>query len=88
MITVIHGPMASGKTFHSARFRSHYRCVRIVDDWDQRPDQLPADNSLILTTLSPDWIRQKHGHAAANMRFVSIATARAAIGEARHWKRK
>ncbi len=32
-ITIIYGAPATGKTYHSGKFRRHYRAKRIVDDW-------------------------------------------------------
>ncbi|MBV2148592.1 hypothetical protein KRZ98_09875 [Sphingobium sp. AS12] len=84
-ITVIHGPMRSGKTFHRDAFAAHYRCTRIVDDWlPQRPfrQAMPDDDSLVLTTASTAEIEKamKRTPTRDAVRIVDIYTARLAIG--------
>lgn len=82
--TVIHGPMRSGKTFHSAAFCRHYGCHASIDI-----EQLPGlsrsfqkDGLLILTNLSPDDAANRITKAAplADFHLVDIASARSSIG--------
>lgn len=53
--TVIHGAPETGKTRFAERFRKHYGCSRIFEEWDpegrtrQRADPRPGD--LVLTQL-------------------------------------
>lgn len=86
MITIIHGPMRSGKTFHKAAFARAYGATHVVDCWDARQHEIPADNRLVLTTsdlrdidraIRLDW-------PEAEVRVVDIKSARLAIGEASH----
>jgi hypothetical protein len=79
-ITVIHGPMATGKTFHAVRFKQQYCCNRVLDGWPDdggsRGHGEPRDGDLILTTRSPTDMRQKLPDA----RYVDINTARRRVG--------
>jgi hypothetical protein len=51
MIAVIHGSQGAGKTTFGEMLRQHYRCTRVVDDWDGK--QPLADGDLVLTDMSP-----------------------------------
>lgn len=78
-VTVICGPMMSGKTYHGERFRTHYRCLRVVD-WDCHGEARGLrEGDLITTTLRPDQIAKRL--PGFNLRIVPIAEARLAIGE-------
>lgn len=87
--TIIHGPKASGKTFHAEAFRRHYGCHASIDlddlpKLDRRRTQL--DGLLILTYLKPDdalkCIRKLVPEA--DDRIIDIKTARLAIGVSSH----
>lgn len=84
MITIIHGPMASGKTFHKKAFARHYGCAAIVDGWDPRYHELPSEpGRLVLTNAERAEIlrqMQKHGDPIVAFLMIDIATARQAIG--------
>lgn len=84
MIVILHGPMASGKTFHSKAFARHYGC-RHIADWDCRAQELPRDgNLLLLTNEHPERavaaIRKRRPDA--EIQVVHVRTARLAIGVA------
>ncbi|KFG91697.1 hypothetical protein BV98_000555 [Sphingobium herbicidovorans NBRC 16415] len=84
MIVVLHGPMASGKTFHSEAFAKHFGCSAVAD-WDCRERELPRSNALLLLTNEhPDRVVAKirKGRPDAEIRVVHIRTARLAIGVA------
>lgn len=84
MIVLIHGPMASGKTFHSEAFAKHFGCSDIAD-WDCRERPLPQSDALLLLTIEhPERVVAKirKRHPDAEIRVVHIRTARMAIGVA------
>lgn len=85
--TIIHGPMMSGKTFHSTAFRRHYGCHAAIDleqleKLDRRRTQL--DGLLILTNLHQDDALKRIRKIVpeADDRIIDIRTARLAIGVA------
>ena len=82
MIVLIHGPMASGKTFHSRAFAKHFGCSDIAD-WDCR-ERVPSQSAalLLLTNEHPERVVAKirKGRPDAEIRVVHIRTARLAIG--------
>ncbi len=88
MITVIFGPMATGKTFHSKAFAVHYRCSRVLDSvWVFRGRLVVhggkpiGDGDLLLTTMSVEEIRKAVlPETYRSMRFIPITDARRAIG--------
>lgn len=85
MITIIHGPMASGKTFHSDTFRRHYQCHAAVDlDSRWELQHLQLGGLLVLTTLSPDEAERciRKVDRDNDIRIIDIRTARLAIGVA------
>ena len=84
MITIIHGPMMSGKTFHREAFAKHFSCSHFVDGWEPRYHEIPADGRLLLTTASPDEIRKaiRLDCPDAQVRVIDIKTARSLIGVA------
>ena len=85
MMTIIHGPMASGKTFHAAAFRQHYQCHEAIDlDDIPRRHRLQMDGLLILTNLGAEQAlkRLRKIEPAMEIRMVDIQTARMAIGVA------
>lgn len=94
MITIIHGPVHTGKTYHARAFAAHFGCTSIVDDADRhhRDAPFPPDGALILTTLSRREIIQWQERAVPNpdplhrhkLMFVDITSARLAIGVAPH----
>ncbi|MGW8204372.1 hypothetical protein ACWGM0_17730 [Sphingomonas bisphenolicum] len=91
MITIIYGPMRSGKTFHKTAFASKFSCTHIVEDWlPQRPfrQKIPDDGALVLTTATFDQIDKailKDDHAnRRKFRILDITTARHLIGVAPH----
>ncbi|NYT43135.1 hypothetical protein HZY97_20335 [Sphingomonas sp. R-74633] len=84
-ITVIHGPQASGKTFHAERFRKHFGCRDVVDGW--RPGSDLSDHSepvvlrngdLLLTNANPDAVMKRFGDRG--VRLIPIEQARRMIG--------
>lgn len=84
MIVLIHGPMASGKTFHSKAFAQHFGCSEIAD-WDCREQPLPRSKALLLLTNEhPERVVAKirKGRPDEEIRVVHIRTARLAIGAA------
>lgn len=84
MITIIHGPMASGKTFHKQAFAKHYGCSHVVDCWDPSLHEVPEDGRLVLTYAFPENIKRAIQKDAppSQVRVVDIETARRAIGVA------
>ncbi|MES2157509.1 MAG: hypothetical protein V4512_06865 [Pseudomonadota bacterium] len=82
MITIIHGPQASGKTFHKEAFAAHYGCTHIVEEWNPREHELPDDHRLCLTLATPEAIQKaiRLDRPEAMVRVVSIHDARSAIG--------
>lgn len=82
MITVIHGPQASGKTYHSKALKTHFNCDAIVDGWKFRRQFVfsgpTTENMLVLTTEHPDAIRE----ALPGARIVAIEDAKAALEQA------
>jgi hypothetical protein len=84
VIVIIHGPMASGKTFHSKAFAKHFGCSHIAD-WDRHGQPLPNSNSLLVLTndhprRAESAIRKRNPDA--KIRIISIRIARLAIGVA------
>lgn len=85
MITIIHGPMASGKTFHKEAFVRLYGATHIVDCWDANQHEIPTDDHrLVLTCSSPAEIERaiKLDQPTIKVRVVDIKTARHSIGVA------
>ena len=84
MITIIHGPMMSGKTFHKQAFARRFACSHIVDDWLPPIHELPADGRLVLTYHSEDEIKLaiRLDRPSAEVRIIDIKTARCLIGVA------
>lgn len=84
MITIIHGPKASGKTRFRQEFARHYGCSHIVDNWDPHEHELPAEQGRLVLTSSPrETVLQqmaKHGDPIVAFQMIDIATARQAIG--------
>lgn len=87
--TIIHGPMASGKTFHADAFRRHYGCHAAIDlddldKLDRRRTQM--DGLLILTNLKPDDALKRIRKVVpdADNRIIDIKSARLAIGVSSH----
>lgn len=82
MITVIHGPQASGKTHHSKAFKAHFDCDAVVDGWLHRRQfefsGPTTENMLVLTTEHPDVCRASFPMA----RIVGIEDAKAALEQA------
>ncbi len=86
MITIIYGPMRSGKTFHKQAFARHFGCSHIVDDWDPRLHEVPDDGRLVLTNSG--W-RQVADAIACDLprvavQVINIESARAVIGVESH----
>lgn len=84
MIVLIHGPMASGKTFHSKAFAKHFGCSAVAD-WDCRERELPRSSALLLLTNEhPERVvgQIRKSRPDAEIRVVHIRTARLAIGVA------
>jgi hypothetical protein len=86
MITIIHGPMASGKTFHKQAFAKKFECTHIVDGWNPQTDEVPSDRRLLLTTAEPHEIRDaiRMDRPSAQVRVIDIKTARSLIGVAHY----
>lgn len=82
MITIIHGPNASGKTFHKAAFARKFGCTHIVDDWLPTVHEVPDDGRLVLTYHSEEEIKRaiRLDRPSATIRIVDIKTARSLIG--------
>lgn len=82
MITIIHGGMASGKTFHRAAFVRKFDCSHIVDDWQPEIHEVPDDGRLVLTNSSIGQIHRaiRLDRPLADLRVIDIETARALIG--------
>lgn len=82
MITIIHGPQASGKTFHKQAFAAHYGCTHIVEEWNPNEHELPDDGRLCLTLACPEDIAKaiRLDRPEVHVRVVSIYSARVAIG--------
>ncbi|WP_210357625.1 hypothetical protein [Sphingomonas beigongshangi] len=80
---VVHGPQASGKTFHSERIAAHYGCTRIIEI-DERGRHAARPGDLVLSYESTSKLRRWFPCAD----IVSIRDARVAIGEAAEWKRE
>ncbi|MGE6693318.1 hypothetical protein ACQKE8_12845 [Sphingobium limneticum] len=82
--TVIHGPPASGKTFHSIAFRRHYGCHAAIDleELPKMSRDFQKDGALFLTTLAPDdAVNEIYKFMpGADYRIIDIRTARLAIG--------
>ena len=79
MAVVIYGPMATGKTLHAQRFRSHYQCARVIelDEQEYRHTKFqPQRNDLMLTTMSREAVLRRF----PAVRVVGINHARKAIG--------
>lgn len=84
MITIIHGPERTGKSFHKQAFARHYGCSHIVDGWDPHQCALPErPNRLVLTVATPETILQAlldYDDPITAFQLIDIATARQAIG--------
>ncbi|SCW77334.1 hypothetical protein SAMN02927924_02788 [Sphingobium faniae] len=82
MIVIVHGPMASGKTFHKQAFAKLFCCSHIVDDWQPTIHETPDDGRLVLTNYAMDEIHRalRLDRPDAAIRIIDIKTARAAIG--------
>ena len=82
MITIVHGPMASGKTFHKATFARKFGCSHVVDSWLPDEHEVPEDGRLVLTYASPEAIRRaiRLDRPSADVRIIDIKTARSLIG--------
>jgi hypothetical protein len=52
MIVVIHGPARTGKTHNAEKFRRHFGCARIVDDWWTLKNSMVRDGDLLITNES------------------------------------
>lgn len=81
-ITIIHGPPASGKTFHRTAFMKKFGCVRYVDNWLPDQHELPDDGRLVLTFAGPEQIARaiRLDRPSADVRVIDIQTARRLIG--------
>lgn len=83
MITIIHGPKASGKTYHSAAFRRHYQCHAAIDLHEFcKGVKVQRQGLLILTDETPDdaeWTVRKID-PLLDIRLIDIRAARMAIG--------
>lgn len=83
-IIVIHGPPASGKTFHAEAFRKHYGCAAISDGYPEGDEGAPRPKTgdLVLTYLTVEQMRSKRyrGAFGDTVILVPIEAARAAIG--------
>ncbi|MCK0531746.1 hypothetical protein [Sphingobium agri] len=84
MITIIHGPMGSGKTFHKQAFANQFGCTHIVEDWLPTIHEVPEDGRLVLTYHSPEEIKRaiRLDRPQADIRIIDIRTARSLIGAA------
>lgn len=82
MITIIHGPMGSGKTFHKQAFAKQFGCTHIVEDWLPTIHEVPEDGRLVLTFHSPEEIKRaiRLDRPQADIRIIDIKTARSLIG--------
>ncbi|WIW88992.1 hypothetical protein K3M67_03140 [Sphingobium sp. V4] len=82
MITIIHGPMRSGKTFHKQAFAKKFDCTHIVDDWQPTIHEVPEDRRLALTYHSEKEIHRaiRKDRPSADVRIIDITTARMLIG--------
>lgn len=74
-IVIVYGPMASGKTTNKNRLKQHYKCNRIVDDWDDTGMDFRKlkDGDLVLTTSYPPF-------SVPSAVSVEIKTALRAMG--------
>lgn len=86
MITIIHGPMGSGKTFHKQAFAKKFGCTHIVEDWLPTIHEVPEDGRLVLTFHSREEINRaiRLDRPHADIRIIDITTARHLIGVAPH----
>jgi hypothetical protein len=86
MITIIHGPAATGKTRHKQAFAAHYGCTHVVDGWNPNRDEVPDDGRLVLTSATTEAIRAaiRLDCPEADVRVIDITTARQSIGLAPH----
>ena len=84
MITIIHGPMMSGKTFHKVAFARKFGCSHIVDDWLPEQHEVPEDGRLVLTYASPEAIGRaiRLDRPHADIRIIDIKAAHSLIGAA------
>ena len=84
MITIIHGPMRSGKTFHKQAFAQQFGCTHIVDEWQPSIHEVPEDCRLVLTYDSEEEIKRaiRLDRPSADVRIIDITTARSLIGVA------
>lgn len=86
MITIIHGPKGSGKTFHKLAFARKFACTHIVDDWLPTVHELPDDGRLVLTYHDEADIERaiRLDRPTASVRIIDITTARHLIDVAPH----
>ena len=81
-IVVIHGPPGSGKTTNAEKLARFHGVSTIVDDGACLGQRFPAGDALVLTTRSPDEVRQWQAQSRrfGPLTFVPIATALNSIG--------
>lgn len=69
-IVIVYGPQASGKTRRASQLLKHFKCTRLVDDWN-RTTKL-RDGDLALTTDAPPF-------NVEGAKVFSIGAAKAAL---------
>ncbi|MBG6116238.1 hypothetical protein IWY39_000042 [Sphingobium sp. JAI105] len=88
--TLIHGPIRSGKTFHSDKFRRHFHCHAAIDldDLPKLHRKAQKDGLLLLTNLAPDIAEKRIREIVrdADIDIIDIKTARRAIGVSAAWE--
>lgn len=83
MITIIHGPKASGKTHYSDAFRRHYQCHAAIDlDDFCKGVKVQRQGLLILTYEAPEVAERivRKFDLMIEIRMIDIQTARVAVG--------
>lgn len=77
-VTVVYGPMGSGKTHNKERLQRFFQCGTVVDDWRPTADAKfqPYDNTMLILTQANENDIQI---AFPNARIVSISDALRAI---------
>ena len=83
MMTIIHGPKASGKTHHSAAFRRHYQCHGAMDLHDFcKGIKVQRQGLLVLTDEAPEVAERivRKVDPMIDIRIIDIRTARMAVG--------
>lgn len=76
-VTIIHGPMRTGKTLHRDLFAKHYGCSRVYDDADKGvPNHGGRGGDLILSNDPVAKIAKRYPWAL----LIPINTARKAVG--------